>query len=162
MKRMPFQFEGETTLAPGPDCPVNCAMAIFGSRASILILRQAFYGDTRFEAFVAHTGISKVTIAKHLRELVAAGILQKSPYREPGTRIHHEYELTSIGEELLPTIVALHDWGYRNLPEANHSARIVGPDDQPVHVTVRSTDGTELLSDDLHLSDDCNNDTDPS
>ena len=51
-----------------------------------MILREAFYGATRFEEFVERAGISEPVAAARLRELTAEGLLEKVPYREPGQR----------------------------------------------------------------------------
>lgn len=148
---MPFALDGENPPVPGENCPVDCAVTVLGSRASILLLRQAFYGDRRFEAFVAHTGISEATVAKRLQELVEAGALRKHPYREPGRRARHEYELTDAGEELLPVVLALFDWGRKHLPESEGGIDLVGPDERPVRVGILSSQGLELQAREIHL-----------
>ncbi|MEV4188774.1 winged helix-turn-helix transcriptional regulator [Streptosporangium canum] len=43
------------------------------------------------------------------------GVLRKVPYRDPGSRLRHEYELTEAGEELLPVMLGLFSWGSKHL-----------------------------------------------
>lgn len=141
---MSFNLDGQPPPAPGPGCPMDCTVSTLGSRAAMLVLRQAFYGDRRFEAFVQHTGISEATIAKRLHELVGAGVLKRRPYQEPGARVRHEYELTPAGEELLPVIIGLFEWGRRHLAESQADLELVGPDGRRVDVAIQSSTGERL------------------
>ncbi|MGN6036658.1 winged helix-turn-helix transcriptional regulator [Brevibacterium casei] len=150
---MPLDVDPDLVLAPGPSCPVNCAVEALGSRASLLLLRQAFYGDRRFDAFVEHTGISEATVAKRLQELVDVGVLHKKPYQEPGTRARHEYELTPAGEELFPVILGLFTWGQKHLEHADTGLRLTGPDGERVEPAIRSADGALLTPDQIRIEE---------
>ncbi|MFI9627336.1 winged helix-turn-helix transcriptional regulator [Streptomyces sp. NPDC052042] len=150
---MSFTTEPTRSPSPGPGCPVNCTVEAVGSRTSILLLRQAFYGDRRFEAFVQHTGISEATVAKRLQELVDLDVLRKVPYQEPGSRARHEYELTPAGEELLPVILALFTWGQKHLDRVETGLRLTGPDGEPVQVTIQSASGRTLGPDDIRIAE---------
>jgi DNA-binding HxlR family transcriptional regulator len=75
------------------------------------VLLAAGRGTRRFEAFVETTGISEAVVANRLRTLVADGVLERRPYREPGQRTRSEYELTNIGRGLVEVIEALASWG---------------------------------------------------
>lgn len=150
---MSLNIDPDVILSPGPGCPVNCAMEALGSRASILLLRQAFYGDRRFDAFVEHTGISEATVAKRLQELVDVGALRKTPYQERGARVRHEYELTAAGEELLPVILGLFIWGQKHLDNADSGLRVAGPDGQPVRVAIQTGSGRPLGSGDVRIEE---------
>lgn len=148
---MPLELDSDAPLVAGPGCPVDCTVTALGSRASMLLLRQAFYGDRRFEAFVQHTGISEATVAKRLHELVDAGVLVKRPYRENGSRARHEYELTAAGEELLPVVIGLFTWGRKHLAGTEADLELVGPDGEPVDVTIQSASGQRLASDEIRV-----------
>ncbi|ACZ86617.1 MULTISPECIES: winged helix-turn-helix transcriptional regulator [Streptosporangium] len=148
---MPFSLGSNDVPAPGPGCPIDCAMEILGSRATMLILRQAFYGDRRYEAFVQHSGASEATVAKRLAELVAVGVLRKVPYQDPGSRLRHEYELTEAGEELLPVVLGLFSWGSKHLDATQQDIEAVGPDGEPVRVVVRSGENDELTAAQIRL-----------
>ena len=89
------------------------ALEVVSSRSALLILREAFYGTTRFDDFAARVGISEPVAAARLRELVDDGLLEREPYREPGQRTRLAYRLTEKGAELLPVLVALMQWGDR-------------------------------------------------
>jgi DNA-binding HxlR family transcriptional regulator len=94
-------------------CPMAAALEVVRTRSAFLVLREAYYGATRFEEFVARTGLSEPVCADRLRELTAAQVLARVPYREPGARTRQGYALTEKGAELLPVFVALMQWGQR-------------------------------------------------
>jgi DNA-binding HxlR family transcriptional regulator len=94
-------------------CPIAGSLDVLGARSAFLILREAFYGTTRFDDFAQRVGISESVAAARLRELVDDGLLEREPYREPGRRTRHEYRLTEKGADLLPALAALMQWGDR-------------------------------------------------
>jgi len=97
---------------PGGDrCPMDRTLQLVGSRTALLLLREAFYGATRFEQLWKRCGVTEASAAQRLRELVDAGVLEKQPYREPGQRTRHEYVLTPAGRDLMPVVISLLQWG---------------------------------------------------
>jgi DNA-binding HxlR family transcriptional regulator len=92
-------------------CSLARALDVVSARSAFLILREAFYGTTRFDDFVQRARISEPVAAARLRELVAEGLLEREAYQEPGQRTRHRYRLTDKGEDLLPALVALMQWG---------------------------------------------------
>jgi DNA-binding HxlR family transcriptional regulator len=91
-------------------CPVARAMAVLGERWAILVLREAFYGTTRFDEFERNLGIAPNILSARLRGLVQHGLLQRAP-GPGGTR--HEYRLTEKGRDFFPAYVALKGWADR-------------------------------------------------
>jgi DNA-binding HxlR family transcriptional regulator len=98
-------------------CSIAKALDHVGARSTLLMLRESFYGTTRFDDFADRVGISESVTAARLRELVEEGLLERQAYREPGQRTRHEYRLTPKGAELLPALAALMQWGDRWLAE---------------------------------------------
>ena len=94
-------------------CPIAFALDVVGNRTSFLVLREAFYGTTRFDDFVARVQVSESVAAARLKALVDAGLLERRPYREPGERTRSEYHLTDSGADFFPVLVALMAWGDR-------------------------------------------------
>lgn len=94
-------------------CSIARALGVLSTRSAFLILREAFYGTTRFDDFVERVGISEPVAAARLRELVGRGLLEREAYREPGQRTRQLYRLTPMGAELFPVLVALQQWGER-------------------------------------------------
>ena len=128
------------------ECSIGKAMDVVGTRSAMLLIREAFYGTTRFDDFAARVGITDAIASARLKELVAAGIFTKRPYREPGQRTRYEYVLTPMGEDLLPAVLALMRWGDRYL-QADGEGPLAVVDDttgEPVEVRARSASGTDL------------------
>ena len=94
-------------------CTIAKALDLLSTRSAFLLLREAFYGTTRFDEFAQRVGISEPVAAARLRELVEHGLLAREDYREPGQRTRQAYVLTEKGAELLPVVVALMQWGNR-------------------------------------------------
>src|SRR3712207_828765 len=92
-------------------CPVARSMAVLGERWAILILREAFYGATRFDEFQRNLGIAPNILSARLRALVAHGVLERAPGAGGGAR--HEYRLTEKGRDVFPAYLALKRWGDR-------------------------------------------------
>ncbi len=83
-----------------PDaCPIERAFETLGTRSAYVMMREAFYGATRFEEFVERTDISEPVVAARLRELTDEGLLEKVPYQEPGQRTRSGYRLTEKGSD---------------------------------------------------------------
>jgi DNA-binding HxlR family transcriptional regulator len=115
---MTTTIEMTGTLDPRGDwtadhCPMAKALEVVRTRSAFLILREAFYGATRFDEFAERTGLSEPVTAARLHELAAAEILEREPYQEPGQRTRQRYRLTEKGADLLPVLVALMQWGDR-------------------------------------------------
>jgi DNA-binding HxlR family transcriptional regulator len=98
-------------------CTLAKALEVVPTRSAFLILREAFYGTTRFDDFATRVGISEPVTAARLRELVDNGLLEREDYREPGQRTRQRYRLTEKGADLFPALVALMQWGDRWLDE---------------------------------------------
>jgi DNA-binding HxlR family transcriptional regulator len=94
-------------------CSLVKTLEVVHTRSALLVLREAFYGATRFDEFADRTGCSEPITAARLRELVDADLLRREPYQEPGARTRQLYRLTDKGAELLPALVALMQWGDR-------------------------------------------------
>lgn len=125
------------------ECSIAKAMDVIGTRSAILILREAYYGTTRFDHFVRRVGITEAVAAARLRELTAEGLLERRPYKEPGQRTRHEYVLTEKGRDLLPAVLALMQWGDKYL-QGVHGAPLTLTDDtagEAVRIEIRSESG---------------------
>jgi DNA-binding HxlR family transcriptional regulator len=105
------------------NCPIDRALGVVGTRSALLLMREAFYGTTRFADFAERVGISEPVAAERLRELVEQGLIEREPYREPGQRTRMQYRLTQRGAELFPVLVALMQWGDRWLGPAGVELR---------------------------------------
>ncbi|AOW91799.1 transcriptional regulator [Rhodococcus sp. WMMA185] len=130
-------------------CSIAKTMDVVGTRSAILILREAYYGTTRFDDFAQRVGITEAVAASRLRELTAEGLFERQPYKEPGQRTRYEYVLTEKGRDLLPAVLALMQWGDKYL-QGERGGPIAMSDDrsgEPVRVEVRSPEREVPLSD---------------
>src|SRR5665213_4220963 len=102
-------------LPPDP-CSIARALGVLGERWTLLILREAIDGRTRFAEFREALGIASDVLSERLGTLVAYGVMTREPYRDPGHRVRHAYKLTQAGRELHVALGALQMWGDRHLP----------------------------------------------
>ena len=86
-------------------CPVAQTSAILGDRWTLLILREAFLGARRFDAFQQRLGVSPHLLSVRLKRLVAEGI-----FNHDGKK-RSEYRLTKAGRALQPILLLLAKWG---------------------------------------------------
>ncbi len=95
----------------GMHCSVAQTLEVVGEWWSLLIVRDAFLGVTRFDAFQARLGISRNVLNQRLAHLVKAGVLVRVPYSEHPLR--HDYLLTEKGRDLWPVLTTMRQWGDR-------------------------------------------------
>jgi len=96
-------------------CPVGRGLARAGDAWSMLILRDAGLGQTRFDDFQKGLGIAPNILTKRLAALVEAGLLERRRYNERPPR--DEYILTEAGRDYLPVLQALGGWARRHFGE---------------------------------------------
>jgi DNA-binding HxlR family transcriptional regulator len=134
-------------------CTIAKALDVISTRSAFLILREAFYGTTRFDDFAKRVGISEPVTAARLRELVGNGLLEREDYREPGQRTHQRYRLTEKGADLLPALVALMKWGDRWLDDCGGPVELRHRDcGEPVAVELRCAAGHSVTTGELDLA----------
>ncbi len=92
----------------GPALPDGPSGDIIGDRWSLLIVRDAFDGSSRFSQFQRNLGIAKNILTDRLKVLVEQGIFEVQPNAQ-GTR--NEYILTERGMDLFIVIISLRQWG---------------------------------------------------
>jgi DNA-binding HxlR family transcriptional regulator len=91
------------------ECSVARAASLLGDAWSLLVLREIFLGNHRFETIQAQTGASSTTVANRLALLLDAGILRRKPYQQAPLR--EEFHLTRMGADTWPILVSLMQWG---------------------------------------------------
>jgi DNA-binding HxlR family transcriptional regulator len=105
-------------------CSAARALELVGERWTLLIVRNAlFAGARRYGDFQKRLGIATNVLKVRLDGLVDAGIMERRNYsRDPGL---YEYLLTDKGRELVPTILALTEWGDRWMAPGGPPVRYV-------------------------------------
>jgi DNA-binding HxlR family transcriptional regulator len=133
-------------------CTIAKSLEVISTRSAFLILREAFYGTTRFDDFAQRVGISEPVTAARLRELVENGLLEREDYREPGQRTRQRYRLTEKGGDLFPALAALMQWGDRWLDDRGGPVELRHRDcGEPVAVELRCAAGHAVDPDGLDL-----------
>src|SRR5262249_55843622 len=97
-------------------CPIARSLARVGEWWSMLILRDALHGMTRFDQFQKSLGIAPNMLTRRLSALVDAGLLSRRRYSEKPPR--DEYLLTARGRDFRPVLLALLAWGNRHFAPA--------------------------------------------
>ena len=96
-------------------CPVARTLDRVGDPWSILILRDAGFGSTRFDQFTERLSIAPNMLSRRLETLVEAGMLERRLYSEKPERF--EYLLTQRGRDFQPVLAALKSFGERHYPK---------------------------------------------
>ena len=97
---------------PSDPCPIARSLACLGDSWSILILRDASIGLTRFDQFRTSLGIAPSILTKRLAVLTEEGLLEKKRYSERPPR--DEYVLTDAGRDFIPVLVMIGAWGRKH------------------------------------------------
>ncbi|WP_163505818.1 winged helix-turn-helix transcriptional regulator [Fodinicola acaciae] len=140
-----------TSFANWP-CQIATTVDMLGDWWTPLVLREAFYGISRFDEFQSALGIARNTLAERLSRLVSEGLLEKVRYQSEPVR--HEYRLTAKGKDFFSVLAAMAAWGDRWLydsetsPITFHHQRC-GHDTHALVVCERC--GEKLASDDVRF-----------
>ena len=93
-------------------CPIARSLALVGDAWSMLILRDAHLGLTRFDQFRKSLAIAPTILTRRLAMLTAEGLLEKRRYSEHPPR--EEYLLTPAGRDFLPVLFVMGEWGRKH------------------------------------------------
>lgn len=93
-------------------CPIVRALALVGDAWSMLILRDAHAGLSRFDQFRKSLNIAPTILTNRLASLTTEGLLEKHRYSERPPR--DEYRLTEAGRDFLPVLFMLGQWGRKH------------------------------------------------
>jgi DNA-binding HxlR family transcriptional regulator len=94
----------------GQSCSVAGALDRIGERWSLLIVRELLLGPLRFSDLTRAVGDAPTdSVARRLRDFEADGIVEKRELGPPASAV--VYELTPLGRELEPPLLALGRWG---------------------------------------------------
>lgn len=99
-----------TSFARWP-CSIARTVDLLGDWWTPLVLREAFYGVTRFEDWQRNLGIGRNVLAERLKRLVSEDMLARRRYQEHPQRF--EYHLTEKGRDFFPVLMAMLRWGDR-------------------------------------------------
>jgi len=133
-------------------CPIARSLDVIGEWWSPLIIRDAMLGVKRFSEFERRLGMAKNILTARLKALVDAGILRVVPASDGSA--YNEYDLTQKGKDLLPTLIALRQWGEKYMYDNGdaHSTMLDRRNRKPLaEIQVRSADGRVVGVDDVDV-----------
>ncbi len=107
----------------GMHCSVAQCLEIVGEWWTLLIVRDAFLGVTRFDEFQERLGISRNVLGQRLNRLTQAGVLTKVPYSQHPPRF--DYRLTDSGRDLWPVINTMRQWGDKHAAPHGPPLRLI-------------------------------------
>ena len=129
----------------GGTCAIARTITALGDRWSLLVLREAAFGTSRFSEFRQRLGIASDVLTDRLQSLVAHGVLERVAYQEEGSRTRTEYRLTEAGREFQVVLGALGDWGRDHLrSEREAGVQYHDAAGRPVRVAFVDADGRVL------------------
>jgi len=124
----------------GMNCSLAQTLNIVGERWSLLIIRDASFGLSRFDDFQKSLGVARNMLSTRLKQLTEAGILMKVSDRSG----RFKYKLTEKGWDLMPVLLSMTHWGDKHVPD-ERGERVVFVDKEsgrPVEpMTVHNADG---------------------
>jgi DNA-binding HxlR family transcriptional regulator len=128
------------------NCSIARTLELVGERWTLLIIRDALLGRSRFDEFQESLGIARNVLTDRLHRLVEEGILDRRRYSEHPPR--DEYVLTEKGRELRLALTGLRQWGDRHLSERPPRLLRRKSDGKPVVVAFVPEDAANVLSED--------------
>jgi DNA-binding HxlR family transcriptional regulator len=135
-------------------CSVARSLQVLGDRWTLLVLREALVGRTRFSEFQSALGIAPDVLTQRLATLTEAGILEKRPYREAKSRARFGYYLTEAGKEVKIIVGALQQWGdtHRPHPDGPPARRVNVQSGRSLRVAFVDDRGEEAAPADADIS----------
>ncbi|WP_236655861.1 winged helix-turn-helix transcriptional regulator [Streptacidiphilus jiangxiensis] len=126
-------------------CAIARSLEVLGERWTLLVVREALSGTSRFADFRRALGIAPDILTSRLKVLVDAGVLERRPYRMEGQRVREEYHLTPSGRELTVMLGALMQWGDAHRPYApGPTVERWSADGRPLRVAFVDDEGHEV------------------
>ncbi|SMC18307.1 transcriptional regulator, HxlR family [Andreprevotia lacus DSM 23236] len=130
-------------------CPIARSLNRVGEWWSILILRDAMSGLTRFDEFEVSLGIAPNMLTRRLSDLVGAGLLERVQYSSKPPR--HEYMLTELGWSFRPILLAFVEWGSEQLsPEGRAIQLIDQASGRPARIGLVDLETGQLITRESH------------
>jgi DNA-binding HxlR family transcriptional regulator len=105
------------------ECPIARSLERVGEWWTILILRDALLGMTRFDEFQKSLGVAPNILSKRLASMVRSGLLERRRYSERPPR--HEYRVTDRGRDFSPVLLTLMAWGNKHFAPEGESVLLV-------------------------------------
>jgi DNA-binding HxlR family transcriptional regulator len=127
-------------------CSIARSLEVLGEKWTLLVVREACWGRTRFSEFRQALGVAPDVLADRLATLVDVGVLERRPYRVEGDRQREEYVLTPAGADLRLVLGALSLWGdeHQPAPSARPATFVEAATGESVTLSFVAADGRRL------------------
>ncbi|ORM67080.1 winged helix-turn-helix transcriptional regulator [Pantoea rwandensis] len=126
-------------------CPIARSLGRVGDGWSMLIMRDALAGFTRFDEFQKSSGVAPNILSRRLKELVEDGLLEKVCYSTTPAR--YEYHLTPAGRDFRGVILALAEWGSSHFsPEGRQMQLVETSTQRPVKLQLVDSENGQPLT----------------
>lgn len=143
------------TTRPASRCSIARSLEVLGEKWTLLIVREALWGSTKFSDFKDTLGVSSDILADRLATLVETGVMERRSYRDEGARERSSYHLTDSGRALRRTLASLNEWGDAFRPNPTGTASIYryrnAATGEPVRLAFVDTSGRELSDDEVEI-----------
>ena len=97
-------------------CPIEATFRIIGKKWTVLIIREMLRSTTQFNRFLENIeGITPKVLSERLRELQKFGIVRRRIVSEYPIKV--EYEMTDLGREFEPVLLAAASFSMKNMPK---------------------------------------------
>ena len=104
---------GRTADYSNQSCSIAASLEVIGDPWTLLVIRDAFQGVSRFEQWQERLGVARNVLAARLKTLVAHGVLEPRLYSQRPPR--NEYVLTPKGKALSDVLLTMHAWGSKHV-----------------------------------------------
>ncbi|MFE7421179.1 winged helix-turn-helix transcriptional regulator [Rhodococcus sp. NPDC057529] len=95
-------------------CPIARSLDVLGDPWTVLVLRELFTGNLRFDSIRDRLEVADTVLSKRLNALTDAGLVNPTKYGGGTARARYEYRLTNAGQATLPVLHALAQWGAKH------------------------------------------------
>lgn len=133
-------------------CGLAQAVDLIGDRWTLLILREAFYGLSRFEDFLADLKCPRAILSGRLKALEENDLIARVPYQEPGQRTRNAYQLTLKAKPLMLPLLALMQWMDSSIRSDRAPVRVTSSDGRTLRAALIDEAGVEVATDQLRLT----------
>lgn len=135
------------------ECPIAFSVSEIGDKWTLLLIRDLFFGFSRFEQFQKRLSVSKSVLSTKLKNLLDKEIVKLHSYKEPGQRERKEYRMTRKGYQLAYVMASMIQWG--NDQKENTEGdflQISNLKGEPVKLIFSDSSGRELRMDEIQVS----------
>ena len=133
-------------------CPIARFLNVFGDAWTLLVIREALAGVTRFSEFQRNTGIARNLLSTRLASLCEDGIMERIDVGQSGTR--YAYRLTGKGRSIAPVFLSMIQWSSEHLfRPGRHTLELVerASGETLTAPVPRTADGRELSWDEVDV-----------